>query len=246
MNEKQKLKDYLKNNIPNNAKYWYQGGIKLPYELETPSDYQDSNCNDIFEIMGFKEGDFEGKIVLDLGCNSGFYAIRAAELGAKEAIGIDLDKQWIEAGKKFIELKKLYNIKLICEDISEFNWANRKYDIIFVNNVIYHLKNPIEFLCKISECCNETLIFYSRFWSQHNPENRNPNFKGFNPFIPTVEEMTFIFRCLGFGELKFDSLKKEWLRELGIGVPLKERFNLPMVTHKISVKANKISRERKY
>ncbi len=43
--------------------------------------------------------DLNGKTVIDFGCGSGILAIAALKLGAKEAIGIDIDPQAIQASR---------------------------------------------------------------------------------------------------------------------------------------------------
>lgn len=43
--------------------------------------------------------DLDGKTVIDFGCGSGILAIAALKLGAKSAIGIDIDPQALEASK---------------------------------------------------------------------------------------------------------------------------------------------------
>lgn len=43
--------------------------------------------------------DLDGKTIIDFGCGSGILAIAALKLGAKNAIGIDIDPQAIEASK---------------------------------------------------------------------------------------------------------------------------------------------------
>ncbi len=51
---------------------------------------------DILFLAAFTFGDVEGKRVLDLGCGTGRLAIGAAILGAREALGVDLDEDAVE------------------------------------------------------------------------------------------------------------------------------------------------------
>jgi putative methylase len=50
-------------------------------------------------LAAYSYGDIEGKAVLDLGCGTGRLALGAAFLGAKEVVGVDVDRQAIETAK---------------------------------------------------------------------------------------------------------------------------------------------------
>ena len=47
-------------------------------------------------LAAYNYGDIEGKSVLDLGCGTGRLALTAAFLGAKSAVGIDIDKSAVK------------------------------------------------------------------------------------------------------------------------------------------------------
>lgn len=50
--------------------------------------------------LAFLKGDVEGKVVYDLGCGTGKFAIAAKLLGAKEVVGFDADGEAIEVAKR--------------------------------------------------------------------------------------------------------------------------------------------------
>lgn len=58
-----------------------------------------------YQIMQFPES-FEGKTVLDLGCNLGRICIDAVNRGAKRAVGVDFSEKMIKTAKRFIKLRK--------------------------------------------------------------------------------------------------------------------------------------------
>ena len=120
--------------------------------------------------IAYQEGNIKNKVVADLACGTGIFAIGASLLGAKYVYAIDIDKNAIEIAKE--NAKKIKNIKFINEDISKFNkkvntiimnppfgvrksFADKKFLLVaFKNsNIIYSL-HKIEsenFLKKISE-----------------------------------------------------------------------------------------------
>lgn len=224
--DKDKLINFLEN------KKWYQGGIKLPHGLETKSDaIDDCDCDLIFDCMNLTKSDFENKTVLDLGCNTGYYSLKAKELGAASVTAIDLAKDWLDSAIFFSKLKNLV-IDFKLSNIEKLEWNNENYDIIFCNSVIYYIKNPIEVLLNIAKCCNEKFVFYSRFWSHHNPDNVGNNFCLGATFVPTLEEMTFILKSLRFKHICINTLKKEWLKDLCYEISLKEKATLPITSRK--------------
>jgi putative methylase len=75
-----------------------------PHASPTPSLEQYTISADtaatVLYIGAYSNGDIVEKTVLDLGCGTGRLAIGAALLGAKEAVGVDLDKAAVKAAFK--------------------------------------------------------------------------------------------------------------------------------------------------
>lgn len=57
-------------------------------------------CATILHIAAYTYGDIAGKTVLDLGCGTGRLALGAAFLGAKEVVGVDLDRMAIDVAMR--------------------------------------------------------------------------------------------------------------------------------------------------
>ena len=72
-----------------------------PHPAPTPSFEQYTISADtaatMLYIAAYSNGDIVDKTVLDLGCGTGRLAIGAALLGAKEVVGVDLDKTAVKA-----------------------------------------------------------------------------------------------------------------------------------------------------
>lgn len=76
-------------------------------------------------------GDIDGKIVADLGCGTGIFAIGAALLGARKAVGLDIDKDVIEVAKNYSSKTGVGEAtEFICGDVGDFN---RKVDTVIQN-----------------------------------------------------------------------------------------------------------------
>jgi len=114
----------------------------------------------------YMQGDIEGKIVADLGCGPGIFAIGAKLLGAETVYGVDLDEQAIKLAKE--NAKKLgVEVEWICSPVEGFD---TQVDTIVQNPPFgvkdKHADRP--FLTSALKCAKKV---YSLHLS--NPENRN-------------------------------------------------------------------------
>jgi len=69
--------------------------------------------------------------VFDVGCGSGILAIAAAKLGAKMAIGVDLDPVAVEAAKENVKYNNLENIEVLYGNLVDV--IEGKADIVVAN-----------------------------------------------------------------------------------------------------------------
>ncbi|MCR4943952.1 MAG: 50S ribosomal protein L11 methyltransferase [Clostridium sp.] len=69
--------------------------------------------------------------VFDVGCGSGILAIAAAKLGAKKAIGVDLDPVAVESAKENVGYNNLDNIEILEGNLAEV--IEGKADIVVAN-----------------------------------------------------------------------------------------------------------------
>ena len=65
----------------------------------------------------FKDLDFTGKSVCDLGCNMGHFSFYACERGARDVVGYDVEPKVIAGAKK---LADLYSVKHVDFEICDF------------------------------------------------------------------------------------------------------------------------------
>ncbi|KZX17782.1 ribosomal protein L11 methyltransferase [Methanobrevibacter cuticularis] len=86
-------------------------------------------------------GDIENKSIIDLGCGTGIFTIAPLLLGAKLAIGIDIDQNSIDIAKKIANTMQIYNAHFFAEDV--YNIKNireivniKDSDIEEINNII--------------------------------------------------------------------------------------------------------------
>lgn len=103
----------------------------------------------------------EGRSVLDIGCNAGFYSIAMKRLGARRVVGIDSDERYLAQARFAAEVKgaEIEFQRLSVYDVAELG---ERFDIILFMGVLYHLRHPLLALDRISEhVASDILVFQS-------------------------------------------------------------------------------------
>ena len=132
-----------------------------------------------------QNGDIEDKVVFDLGCGTGIFAIGAILTGAKKVVGFDIDKKSVEIAKKYAEknnlkveflVKDVLDIKVRCDTIIMnppfgAQKSNLKADRKFIekgfniSSVIYslHLKKTVPFIEKMILALEGEITYYKNY-----------------------------------------------------------------------------------
>ncbi len=112
-------------------------------------------------ILFLAKKDIKNKIVYDLGCGSGRFAIGAALLGAKKVFGVDIDKRVLEIARqnaKLVEEKtgvkitskinwvcyRVENLYAKADTVIQFppiSGVRKNWDIIFLRKALQIVKN---------------------------------------------------------------------------------------------------------
>lgn len=91
--------------------------------------------------------DLEGKTVIDFGCGSGILAIAALKLGAKSAVGIDIDPQAILASRNNAEANGVADrLQLFLSDDKP---VDLKADVVVANILAGPLKELYPIICQL-------------------------------------------------------------------------------------------------
>lgn len=117
----------------------------------------------------FKNIDFTGKRVLDVGCWDGYFSIEACKRGAFCALGIDINpwSKW-DWHDNFSEARIACNTLNACQSYrslfeyeSNPNLDLESYDITLFMGVLYHLQDPLRALRILRKITKEKLILES-------------------------------------------------------------------------------------
>lgn len=93
------------------------------------------------EAMKLDEVDFEGKDVLDVGCNSGAFCMYAVDRGAKKVVGFDLNHH-IRAARVLGFFLGYHNIEYVSVDLTEPPFVVPQVDITFLLSMNVHIGFP--------------------------------------------------------------------------------------------------------
>ena len=103
--------------------------------------------------------DLDGKTVLDIGCNAGYYSIECKRRGARHVVGIDVNQgrpeDFIEQAR-FAASELGLAIEFRHQDL--FDVIDAPYDVVLFLGVLYHLDDPIAGLEKAASLTRETLL----------------------------------------------------------------------------------------
>lgn len=163
------------------------------------------------------------RLVLDVGCGSGYHVWRMLGAGAARVIGIDPSRLFLmqfQAYKKYLQAAgqradaDLLPLKM--EDVP----ANLKaFDTVFSMGVLYHRKSPIEHLQELKDALRpggelvlETLVIEGALGDVLMPEDRYAMMRNVW-FIPSTETLLLWCRRAGFKNARVVDLNQTSLQE---------------------------------
>lgn len=139
-NQREVLKESAKKLIP-----WKKGPFKL-FHLDIDAEWRSDLKWDRLEksLLPLKD-----KVVLDIGCNNGYFLFKMAEQTPRLALGIDPVLQ-IQAQFSFLQnYIKAPNIHFEMFGVEHLNLFEEMFDTIFYMGIIYHHRHPIAQLIDI-------------------------------------------------------------------------------------------------
>ena len=104
---------------------------EAPYKSKTFYYTQPGRQQMVLKLLGFKTPDLENARVLEIGCSFGGNIIPfALENPKADIVGIDLSGVQIDEGNRIIEYLGLENIRLIHQNVLDFDDKLGKFDYI--------------------------------------------------------------------------------------------------------------------
>jgi tRNA (mo5U34)-methyltransferase len=105
--------------------------------------------------------DLDGKTVLDIGCNAGFYSLEMKRRGAAHVLGIDTDEHYLRQARFAARTEKV-DVEFRQMSVWDVAELGRHFDVVIFMGVLYHLRHPLLALDLIHEhVAKDLLIFQS-------------------------------------------------------------------------------------
>lgn len=103
--------------------------------------------------------DLEGRSVLDIGCNAGFYSMEMKRRNAGRVVGIDSDPRYLAQARLAAETQG-FELELHQMSVYDVGALNEKFDLVIFMGVLYHLRHPLLALDLIHEhVCGDQMLF---------------------------------------------------------------------------------------
>jgi tRNA (mo5U34)-methyltransferase len=100
-----------------------------------------------------------GKTVLDIGCNAGFYAMEMKRRGADRVLGLDSRDEYLAQARFAAEVNNL-DIEFRNLSVYEVGALRESFDLVIFMGVLYHLRHPLLALDLIYEHAARDLMLF--------------------------------------------------------------------------------------
>ncbi|MBW2307957.1 MAG: DUF1698 domain-containing protein [Deltaproteobacteria bacterium] len=189
MNKTRTDRDHLRT-LFDDLKPWahlmYVHGVPTKTESKwgEPVDYPASLWQKIKPLLP----DLQGKTVLDVGCNDGFFAFECRRLGASLVVGIEADSLAFKHATLVNDLLGMGDISFKHMTVYDIDRSLGSFDVTLFLGVLYHLKNPVMVLDRLSSITKGRMIIDSAIRnSEIDIKNREAGKKG-APVMEFIEQ----------------------------------------------------------
>ena len=121
-------------------------------------------------LLHSQNGALRGKKVLDIACNSGFWSIQCALLGA-DVVGFDGRPELIEQANLIRRIVGLSNVQFRALDYWDMSpqTLGGTFDIVLNLGILYHLPKPLEALESTIRMAKDVVLLDTELWRAEEP-----------------------------------------------------------------------------
>lgn len=196
---RQELQGALKKLMP-----WRKGPFSLfgiPIDAEWRSDLKWDRIIDHITPL-------EDRWVLDVGCGSGYHALRMHANGARQVIGVDPTLLFVYQFQTLKHFLPSLPVDVLPLGLEVLPRNLQAFDTVFSMGVLYHRRSPIDHLLELRDCLRsggelilETLVVDGPLGYSLMPEDRYARMRNVW-FIPTVATTEFWLTRCGFENIR--------------------------------------------
>jgi tRNA (mo5U34)-methyltransferase len=164
----------------------------------------------VFPALLSLTGDsLEGKTVLDIGCNCGFWSIQAQLAGAQRVLGLEASEENVEQARLILGLTGLKGLSFeIANAYDVSSERHGQFDVVLYLGLLYHLENPVLALNRLADVTREvavvdtTVVPEPASVCQVQPDVvHNQNYWNRLRMIPSSAAVALMLRHVGFREV---------------------------------------------
>lgn len=167
------------------------------------------------------------RIVLDVGCGSGYHAFRMIGDGSKKIVGLE---PYLLSVIQFLAINhyiKNHSVQILPLSIEKFQYASQAFDTVFSMGILYHRRSPFDHLLELrshlrsgGELVLETLVIDGKLGEILVPEDRYAKMRNVW-FIPSCSTLESWLKRSKFKNIKLIDVSKttskeqrstEWMR----------------------------------
>ncbi|MFZ0665587.1 MAG: DUF1698 domain-containing protein [Acidimicrobiales bacterium] len=141
------------------------GGVKTHARNQYSANRHRERARHFFEPLVKLTGGLKGKRVLDLGCNAGYWSLKAIEAGADFVFGIDGRQMHIDQSNLVFRAKGIDRDRYRFEHGDVFGYPYDSYgpfDVVLCLGLLYHVSKTMDLFEKISACNTDLLLVDTR------------------------------------------------------------------------------------
>ncbi len=137
------------------------GGVRTPILDERHINRHEQRRRYFFDpLVELCGGSLEGRRVLDLGCNAGFWALCAIEAGCEHVLGLDAREMHVEQAELVFEARGVdperYEFRRA--DVFDVDLGDAPFDIVLCLGLLYHVSDPIGLVRRLGEWSRDLLV----------------------------------------------------------------------------------------
>lgn len=113
------------------------------------------------QLVAVCGGSLAGKRVVDLGCNAGFWSLKAIEAGCDFVLGVDGRQMHIDQAELVFEVKEVDRARyeFQCANLFDFDFsAYPPFDVVLCLGLLYHVAKPTELFELMSSMNSDLLV----------------------------------------------------------------------------------------
>lgn len=138
------------------------GGVKTPIFDPAHRNRHEQRVRYFFDpLVRLCGGSLRGMRVLDLGCNAGFWSLKAIEAGCEYVLGVDGRQMHIDQANLVFRTKGIdparYQFRsgnVFTDDYS----GDGQFDVVLCLGLMYHISKPIELLERIAAVNSDLVV----------------------------------------------------------------------------------------